>query len=114
MLLGTLRMKAEPAKREELLRIMRATIGPTRVMRGCISCLLSRAVDDDNLIAVHTRWGSRDDLNAYLRTREFKGLLVAMDLLQEPPEVTFDNVSHSEGLEMVEKARRHEDVGPAE
>lgn len=113
MLLGTLRMKAEPAKREEFLRIMRATIGPTRAMRGCISCLLYKAADDDNVIAVQTRWESREDLYAYLRTRDFRGLLVAMDLLQEPPEVTFDHVSRSEGLEMVEKARRHENSGPA-
>jgi quinol monooxygenase YgiN len=105
MVTGTLLMTVKPDKRDELLKVLAGTVEPTRVMPGCINCVLCADVLNRNRVAIHTAWGTQDDLDRFMCTREFTELLLATDLLEEEPEVSFDNVIRSEGMEAVRKAR---------
>jgi hypothetical protein len=40
-----------------------------------------------------------------MRTDAYKNLISAMDMLSEPPEVKFNAVSHTGGMEIIEMAR---------
>jgi quinol monooxygenase YgiN len=105
MVTGTLLMTVKPDKRDELLKVLAGTVEPTRVMPGCINCVLCADVLNRNRVAIHTAWGTQDDLDRFMCTREFTELLLATDLLEEKPVVSFDNVIRSEGMEAVRKAR---------
>ena len=105
MLTGTLTMKPLPGRREEFLSIVRSTVGPARVMKGCIGCHLSTEVGEEDLITIQTQWESQADLDDYLRSQRFSEILVAMDLLKEPPEIRFDKILRSTDMEAVKKAR---------
>ena len=46
------------------------------------------------------------DLALHLRSQEYRQLLLVMELARVPPEVQFDRVAHSTGIETIEEARR--------
>jgi quinol monooxygenase YgiN len=105
MVTGTLLMTVKPEKRDELIQVLSGTVEPTRVMPGCINCLLCVDILNRNRLAIRTSWSTQEDLDRFMCTREFTALLLATDLLEEEPEVSFDNVIRSEGMEAVRKAR---------
>ncbi len=106
MILAIMRMKAEGQNQEELVRVVVGTVGPTRVMPGCLDCKFCRSLDEDGQYVLHSEWRGIEELEAYLRAMEFGSVMVAMDLLAEPPQVRFHTVSRSSGMEVVEAALR--------
>jgi quinol monooxygenase YgiN len=105
MVTGTLQMTVKTDKRDELMQVLGGSVEPTRVMAGCICCGLYVDTQDSNRFAFHTTWETQDDLNCFMRTREFTALLLATDLLDEEPLMRFDDILRSEGMEAVRKAR---------
>ena len=50
-------------------------------------------------------WQSEVDANRHLRSHQYRELLLVMELAVAAPEVRFDTVSHSTGIETIEGAR---------
>jgi quinol monooxygenase YgiN len=93
-------------KRDEMLKSMRATIGPTRVEEGCIDCRVLIDALDPNLLTLIQIWDTRADLSRHVRSDRYRTVLAIMDSSVERPEVVFDTISEREGLEAVEKLRK--------
>jgi quinol monooxygenase YgiN len=86
-----------------------AFLGPmaerTREERGCLGCQLHREVLEDNVLILEESWASEADLERHRRSRDYRQLLLIMELANLPPEVSFDRVSNSTGFETIQKAR---------
>jgi hypothetical protein len=52
-------------------------------------------------------WSADEDLNLHIRSDEYRNLLLIMELASQQPEVRFDTISNSTGIETIEKARLH-------
>jgi hypothetical protein len=50
-------------------------------------------------------WASEADLERHLRSPDYRQLLLVMELARVQPEVRFNRVSHSTGLETIQQAR---------
>ena len=50
-------------------------------------------------------WRNQDDLNLYLRSEDYRRMLLLMELAGEPPEIKFQTISSPAGIEVIEKAR---------
>lgn len=103
MIIVTLQLKVAPEKRLNVLKTIHAMIGPTTVQSGCLHCgFYSNTQNDDELI-LFEEWESQAHLERHLHTDDFRKLLAAMETASEPPKISFNTVSSTEGIELAEK-----------
>jgi quinol monooxygenase YgiN len=101
-ILLTLKMIVLPERRSDLLETMRGMLEPTRVERGCLSYRLYEDVEDRNTFVLVEEWKTQKDLESHIRTDNQRRLLALMDLLSEQPELRFNTVSHTAGMDLIE------------
>lgn len=104
-ILTTLRMIVRPERRSDLLETIRGMLEPVRVERGCLSYRLYEDVEDRNTFVLVEEWKTQQDLENHIRTDNQRRLLELMDLLIEQPELRFNTVSHTAGMELIEDVR---------
>jgi quinol monooxygenase YgiN len=104
MILATMRLTVQTEKRDEFLRSVHGVPGAAHDEPGCISRRLYQDVDNKNAFAFVEEWESQADLDHHIRRETFRMLITVMDILSEPPEVMFNEVSHTAGLEAVSSA----------
>ena len=100
-ILVTLRMVVQPEKRSDLLETMRGMLEPARVERGCLSYRLYEDVENRNALVLLEEWATQKDLERHISKDSQRRLLALMDLLSEPPELRFNTVSHTAGMELI-------------
>ena len=103
MIIVTLQLKVVPEKRWDVLKTIHTIIGPTMVQSGCLHCgFYSSTQNDDELILLE-KWESQLQLERHIRSDEFRKIISAMETVIEPPEISFNNVASTEGMEFVER-----------
>ena len=103
MIIVTLQLKVVPEKRWDVLKTIHTIIGPTTVRSGCLHCsLYSNTSNDDELILLE-KWESQEALDKHIRSDEFRKIIAAIETAKEPPEISFNTVASTEGMEFVEK-----------
>ncbi len=105
MIQTTIKLKLPPSRMQEAMAILRPLAGWTKTVPGCLKCELHRDVLDDDALVFHDSWNTEEDLQRHLRSREYRDLLLVMEMAKEPPEVRFDVITDSSGFEAIEKAR---------
>ena len=93
-------------KRTEVMQTLLSMIEPTENGRGCLSCHVSRDIEDQNVFSLIEEWETREDLDDHIKSDRFSVLLGTKSLLCEPLQIEIHTVSHSEGMETVKAARR--------
>jgi quinol monooxygenase YgiN len=107
MVLATIRMFIPPKKREGALKILRLTAEQCKVHPGCLSCHIYDDVQEDNVLMFEEMWRNEEDLVQHLQSKEYQEVLLVMEMALKHPEVRFNTVSTSTGMETIEKARNH-------
>ena len=74
---------------------------PARVERGCLSYCLYEDVENRNAFVLLEEWATQEDLECHIHTDNHLRLLTLMDLLSEQPELRFNTVSHTAGMELI-------------
>ena len=92
-------------KQSEALEILRSTIEETLFDPGCISCWLYRGVEDVCAIMFEELWVNDEDVERHLRSEKYHKILLVVEMAAEPPEIRFDTITHSSGVETIEQAR---------
>ena len=95
-------MIVRPERRSDLLETMRGMLEPARVERGCLSYRLYEDVEDRNTLVLVEEWKTQKDLESHIRTDNQRRVIGLMDLLSEQPELRFNTVSHTAGMELIE------------
>lgn len=111
MILSTLRMIVRPERRSDLLGAMRGMLEPARVERGCLSYRLYEDVEDRNAFVLMEEWATQEDLERHISAESQRRLLGLMDLLSEQPELRFNTVSHTAGMDLVENVLKTDGSG---
>jgi len=105
MVIGTLGILPSPSRRADVLEILRSIQGPVSTQSGCTACHIYEEDGPEAVIVLVERWDTEEALEAHLRSEHFRAVLGALELSASPPEVCFDHVSGSEGMELVERIR---------
>jgi quinol monooxygenase YgiN len=105
MILATVRMAILPQKRDEALKILRLTAEECGIQPSCLSCRIYEDVQEHGVLMFEERWRSQEDLEQHLRSDEYYKVLLVMEMALEQPDIKFDTISGSTGIETVEKAR---------
>jgi quinol monooxygenase YgiN len=104
-------MIVRPESRSDFLDTMRGTLEPARVERGCLSYRFYEDVENRNAFVLVEEWATQADLERHIVRDNQRQLLELMDLLSEQPELRFNTVSHTEGMDLVEKVLKTEGQG---
>jgi len=107
MVLATLRMTFSAKKVGEALTILRSMAEQSRVRPGCLSSRVYRngQKDKDNLLMFEQQWSNEADLECYLRSDDYRQVLMVLEMAIKQPEIRFDTILSSTGIEAIEKAR---------
>jgi quinol monooxygenase YgiN len=105
MILATIRMKISPQKRGEALKILKSTVEGNRILPGCLSCRIYEDIEEDNVLMYEEMWKSEEEMKQHLQSDEYRNVLLVMEMALKHPEVRFNTVSTSTGIETIEKAR---------
>jgi hypothetical protein len=60
---------------------------------------------EGNVLMLREMRSSDDDLKRHVRSGDYRNVLLVTEMAIEPPEIKFQTVSHSAGIEIIEKAR---------
>ena len=107
MIKATIRMTIPPQKSGEVLKIIRSVVELCRYNPGCLSCHLYGDLQEKNVLMLEEVWRAEEDLDLHLRSDEYRNLLLVLEMALKQPEIRFDTISSSTGIETIEKARSH-------
>ncbi|HSB51526.1 MAG TPA: antibiotic biosynthesis monooxygenase [Dissulfurispiraceae bacterium] len=105
MILSFVKMNAVPSKRQSIIDILRSVEGQTRAKPGCSSCAVYEAPDQRRTILYVEQWESGEQLSRHIRSTLYLRVLAAMELANEPPEISFHEVTETKGIELIEHLR---------
>jgi len=107
MVFATVRMTFSKKNICEAMNFLRSIAERSNVQPGCLSCGIYRNGQDDNILKFEQLWSDQGNLDNYLRSEEYRQLLLVMEIAIEQPEIRFDTIAHSTGIETIEKARKY-------
>jgi quinol monooxygenase YgiN len=105
MVVGILRFPITPGYRGDVLEVLRSIEGLVRAQPGCKPCHIFEEQGLEPAAVLVERWESREMLEFHIRSEFFRRILDAIELAAGPPEVSFDIVSATEGMELIERLR---------
>jgi quinol monooxygenase YgiN len=105
MITTTLRIDVAKQKQNDVVRLFRSLLGPTSVETGCISCHLYFEENRPNTVTWVERWRNQEDLERHLKSPQYMKILTALELANAEPEVRFDTVVATAGMQLIAEAR---------
>ena len=101
MILVIIRMKVLSEKRMELSQTITSLSGSIRMEKGCRRCDFCQSMEDENRIFLLEEWDTQENFKDHMKSKHFKVLRGAMNLLKEPYEMMFHTVFHPAGMEKI-------------
>ena len=98
-------MHVLPKNKKEVSQTLLSMIEPMGKEKGCLSYGVFCDMEDENIYSLIEEWETRESLDQHIASKNFRVLLGAESLLNEPLEVQILTVSRSEGIEAVNSAR---------
>jgi quinol monooxygenase YgiN len=105
MILVTLRMAIPVQKRVEALKILRSMVARNQAQPDCVFCRICEDILEDNVLQFEEMWRSEEELERHLRSDQYHKVLLVLEMALKQPEIRFDTISSSTGIEAIEKAR---------
>lgn len=103
--MGTLKIPVSPDQRGTVLEVLRSILGPVLAQPGCAGCHIYEEQSPEAGVVLVERWESEAALEAHIRSEFYRRILAAIELSGGPPEVRFEHISASEGMELIERLR---------
>jgi quinol monooxygenase YgiN len=86
-----------------IVRAFRCLIIDTRVENGCLGCCVWS--DPDSTVHYFEEWATEADMERRIRSERFTSLLAVIEAAREPPEVRFEFLNKTRGLDYVVEVR---------
>jgi quinol monooxygenase YgiN len=83
----------------------RSLMRVTRLENGCLGCSVQTDEHDRFKVFYVEEWATEEDLRRRVRSPRFTSLLALLETASEPPQVQFDFVTTTSGLEYVAAVR---------
>jgi len=102
---ASMRMTIPTQKRNEALKILKSISENCRFNPGCLSSNIYGDLQENNVLMFEEVWRTEEDLEVHMRSDEYLNLLLVLEMALKQPEIRFDIISSSTGIETIEKAR---------
>ena len=105
MLRSTIRMIMRPENHRDALEILVSVSEQTQFEPGCVCSRLYRDVTDSRVTLLEELWLTFEDLQRHLRSEKYRKILLVVEMASEPPEIRFDTIAQTSGMETIELAK---------
>jgi len=105
MVHASLRMLIPPRERAGVVEFLIGFARSTRFEPGCIGCRVYRDLEQKKGIMLEELWKDEEHLERHLRSSGFQKVLLVLELSLAAPEISFEAVTRSTGIETIEEAR---------
>lgn len=92
-------MRVSENLRNKVLEILISLLEPTKAQEGCLCIELYENLQENGSLMLSQQWSDRITLSRHIRGNRFRSLLVAVDLLSEPPQFILSYINHELELE---------------
>jgi quinol monooxygenase YgiN len=111
MIMSTVRLAISEQHRSEVLRTLRVLMGHATAKSGCTGFSIAQDVTNPETLTIFDQWATREDFDAHVRSADYRLLLAVIDLSITPPDISFDDLGHIGGLDLVQTLRGPQDTG---
>lgn len=108
MIVATIELEPSLDERKAMLEILQFVKRGLRNNPACLSCGVYEELDDDRKILYLEQWESEKSFHKYIRSTSYLPLLNAMDLSQRKPKISFNEVTNTQSMELIESLRSRE------
>ena len=105
MIQAVVKMVIPPSKQEEGLNILQSVAQRSRAETGSISCSVYQDTENDHAIIYEEVWRGEEELHLHLSREEYQKVLLVMEMSCKPPEIRFNTIKSSKGVEVIERVR---------
>jgi quinol monooxygenase YgiN len=105
MIVSSTKISVIPENRKEFLQTLLSLIDRVRSEKGSISHNVYQDVEDENAFVIIEEWETQADLDNHLRSDRFGVLLGALSLSSETPEIRFNTLVQTAGIEALKAIR---------
>lgn len=105
MVRSTIRLLIPLEKQKEALEILSSISEQIQFEQGCISSRIYQDIRENLAIMFEEIWTNEYDLNRHLQSDKYRKVLLVVEMATESPEIRFDTIAESSGVETIEKAR---------
>ncbi|HPI93203.1 MAG TPA: antibiotic biosynthesis monooxygenase [Deltaproteobacteria bacterium] len=105
MIQAVVKMVLDPEKQREALNILVSVAQRTRAETGCLGCSVLRDAENDHAIVFEEIWRGEDELKQHLIRDAYRKVLLVMEMASLPPEIRFNTITSTAGVELIERAR---------
>jgi quinol monooxygenase YgiN len=99
----TLALAGRSGTTDQILDALRFIMRVTRFETGCLGCDVWS--DRDSTVHYREEWASEADMRRRVRSDAFTSLLMVMETASRPPDVRFEFVTVTRGLDYVAEVR---------
>ena len=92
-------------KRGEALKILKSMVAGNKAQPDCVFSRICEDALEDNVLHISSNWRSEEELERHLRSDRYHKVLLVLEMALKQPEIRFDIISSSTGIETIEKAR---------
>ncbi len=105
MIIATFMMELPPNKCDAALKILKSTAVQSRIRSGCLNCNIYGDIEENGLFMYRETWRSWEEMDQHLRSEVYRNLLIVLEMALKEPEIRFDIISNTTGIETIERAR---------
>ncbi len=105
MIQSTVRLVISDAHKSDVLGTLRVLMSHATAKAGCVGFSVVQDVADPHALIICELWVSREDFDVHVRSADYRLLLAVIDLSVTPPDISFDDLEHIGGLDLVQALR---------
>ena len=105
MIIASLKIKVSHEKQQSALQTIRTILGWTCAQPGCISMTFYQDTNDTESMVLLEEWKDWRSIEEHIQSESYRNILELMELSSEQPEIKFNTVSSTKGMDVIEKLR---------
>jgi quinol monooxygenase YgiN len=98
---ATIRVHIPARKRKEAQQIIGPMIERIKLTEGCLGCRFYTDVQEEGVFMIHLIWSDEASFRKHVRSEEFRRVLLVVEMAGEPPEILFNRVAKTAGIEAI-------------
>ena len=105
VVISTFRLFPSREERRHLLTLLRSVQGPIQTQPQNQACQVYEEDGFEGAVLYLERWGSETEFKRHVRSDAYRRILTAVELSRKAPEIIFDYVTSSRGIDLIEALR---------
>lgn len=101
MIESILKVISNSSNKEEILEILYSVKGPTEASPECLNSSVFNDSENESIIYYQEVWQDKAALSEHIRSDIYKNIFAVMDMSDGPPEIKFNTVSHTAGMDFI-------------